>query len=68
MELLAGMPTPMYQLPFQAEVGEHVSFEDMQQLVSRRKQRPRFPDVWKDTNPVSARPRVEVGIDLCGAH
>ncbi|XP_013405351.1 uncharacterized protein LOC106170149 [Lingula anatina] len=49
-DLYQGLPVPEYKLPFQAEVGTHVSFEEMQLLVSRNKQRPAFPDVWKDTN------------------
>ena len=43
---------PEYSLPFQAEAGSHPSFEEMQMLVSRNKIRPKFPEVWKDYNPV----------------
>ena len=47
-----GLPTPDYRLPFEAEVGVHPSFEDMQVAVSRNKLRPAFPDMWKNTNMV----------------
>ncbi|XP_067685696.1 bone morphogenetic protein receptor type-2-like [Haliotis asinina] len=49
-DLYQGAPVPEYMLPYQAEAGPHPSFEDMQLLVTRRKRRPRFPEVWKDTN------------------
>jgi len=49
-DLYQGLPAPVYQLPFEAEVGVHVSFEEMQVAVSRNKVRPTFPDLWKDTN------------------
>jgi bone morphogenetic protein receptor type-2 len=49
-ELYQGLPTPEYQLPFEAEIGPHPTFEDMQVAVSRNKLRPAFPDMWKDTN------------------
>lgn len=47
-DLFQGLPVPEYQLPFQAEVGIHPSFEEMQDIV--KKARPLFPDLWKDTN------------------
>jgi len=47
-----GLPTPDYRLPFEAEVGAHPSFEEMQVAVSRNKLRPAFSDMWKDTNMV----------------
>ena len=43
---------PEFTLPFQAEAGSHPTFEEMQLLVSRNKIRPKFPEVWKDYNPV----------------
>ena len=49
---VTGLPVPEYQLPFQAEVGTHPSFDAMQLLVSRNKARPLFPDVWKINNQV----------------
>ena len=47
-----GLPTPDHRLPFEAEVGAHPSFEEMQVAVSRNKMRPAFPDLWKNTNMV----------------
>jgi len=44
---------PEYQMAFQAEAGNHPSFEDMQVLVSREKQRPKFPEAWKENSLVS---------------
>lgn len=43
---------PDYQMAFQAEAGNHPSFEDMQVLVSRGKQRPKFPEAWKENSLV----------------
>ena len=43
---------PEYQLPFQAELGLHPTFEEMTHMVSKNKARPLFPDVWKDSNQV----------------
>lgn len=50
--LFSGEPVPQYQLPFQAELGNHPSFEEMQVLVVREKYRPRFPDAWKENSLV----------------
>ncbi|KAG0710835.1 Bone morphogenetic protein receptor type-2 [Chionoecetes opilio] len=52
-ELYQGLQTPPYMLPFQAEIGLHPSFEQVQVLVVRNKARPLFPSVWKDTNPAT---------------
>ncbi|KAK3591222.1 hypothetical protein CHS0354_003854 [Potamilus streckersoni] len=49
-DLYQGAPMPDYSLPFQAEAGIHPTFEEMQEIVSRNKQRPKFPEVWKDYN------------------
>ncbi|KAK0143544.1 Bone morphogenetic protein receptor type-2 [Merluccius polli] len=43
-----GESVPEYQMVFQEEVGKQPSFQDMQRLVSRDKQRPSFP--WKDSS------------------
>lgn len=43
---------PDYQMAFQAEAGNHPTFEDMQVLVSREKQRPKFPEAWKENSLV----------------
>lgn len=50
-DLYQGLQTPTYMLPFQEEIGLHPTFERVQVLVARRKARPLFPPVWKDTNP-----------------
>ncbi|XP_071943496.1 uncharacterized protein [Antedon mediterranea] len=41
---------PPYMLPYEAEVGQRPSYEDMQLLVSVNKTRPKFPDAWKENN------------------
>ncbi|XP_037618544.1 LOW QUALITY PROTEIN: bone morphogenetic protein receptor type-2-like, partial [Sebastes umbrosus] len=48
--LFPGERVPDYQLPFQAELGNHPSFEEMQILVAREKFRPRFPETWKENS------------------
>ena len=40
-------------MAFQAEAGNHPTFEDMQVLVSREKQRPKFPEAWKENSLVN---------------
>lgn len=47
-----GESVPEYQMAFQAEAGNHPTFEDMQVLVSREKQRPKFPEAWKENSLV----------------
>ncbi|XP_061580070.1 bone morphogenetic protein receptor type-2-like isoform X1 [Cololabis saira] len=51
-DLFSGEAVPEYQLAFQAELGNHPSFEDMQMLVVREKYRPRFPEAWKENSLV----------------
>uniref|UniRef100_UPI0037E747C4 bone morphogenetic protein receptor type-2-like n=1 Tax=Semicossyphus pulcher TaxID=241346 RepID=UPI0037E747C4 len=48
--LFPGEAVPEYQLAFQAELGNHPSFEEMQILVAREKYRPRFPEAWKENS------------------
>ncbi|KAM9346921.1 bone morphogenetic protein receptor type-2-like [Symphorus nematophorus] len=48
--LFPGEAVPEYQLAFQAELGNHPSFEEMQILVAREKFRPRFPEAWKENS------------------
>ncbi|XP_078118842.1 bone morphogenetic protein receptor type-2-like isoform X2 [Sander vitreus] len=48
--LFPGEAVPEYQLAFQAELGNHPSFEEMQILVAREKFRPRFPESWKENS------------------
>ena len=55
---------PDYKLPFEAELGAHPTFEEMQLLVSRNKQRPLFHDVWKDSNQVGVKMQVP-GLTAC---
>uniref|UniRef100_T1J656 receptor protein serine/threonine kinase n=1 Tax=Strigamia maritima TaxID=126957 RepID=T1J656_STRMM len=49
-DLYQGLEVPEYRLPFEAEIGLHPSFEQMQVLISKNKARPLFSDLWKDTN------------------
>lgn len=49
-DLFPGESVPDYQMAFQAEAGNHPTFEDMQVLVSREKQRPKFPEAWKENS------------------
>ncbi|AWP13715.1 bone morphogenetic protein receptor type II (serine/threonine kinase) [Scophthalmus maximus] len=51
-DLFPGETVPEYQLAYQAELGNHPSFEEMQILVAREKYRPLFPDTWKENSPV----------------
>ena len=44
LKKFTGESVPEYQMAFQTEVGNHPTFEDMQVLVSREKQRPKFPE------------------------
>lgn len=50
-DVLSGLEVPEYKMPYEAEIGFHPSFEQMQVLISRNKARPLFPEVWKDSNP-----------------
>lgn len=43
---------PNYKLPFEEEVGQHPSLEDMQECVVHKKLRPAFKDSWK-SHPVN---------------
>ncbi|XP_069471614.1 bone morphogenetic protein receptor type-2 [Ambystoma mexicanum] len=62
-DLFPGESVPDYQMAFQAEAGNHPTFEDMQVLVSREKQRPKFPEAWKE-NSLAVRSLKET-IDDC---
>ncbi|XP_066431800.1 bone morphogenetic protein receptor type-2 isoform X2 [Eleutherodactylus coqui] len=62
-DLFPGESVPEYQMAFQAEAGNHPTFEDMQVLVSREKQRPKFPEAWKE-NSLAVRSLKET-IDDC---
>lgn len=43
---------PEYRLPFEEEVGQHPTLEDMQEAVVQRKVRPTIPQLWRN-HPVS---------------
>lgn len=47
-----GEAVPAFQMAFQVEVGNHPTIEDMQALVSREKERPKFPEAWKENSLV----------------
>lgn len=40
-------PIPEYRLPFEEEVGQHPTLEDMQEYVVQKKVRPTIQDHWK---------------------
>lgn len=42
----SGENVPMYMAPYEAEVGKHPSYEQMQIVVSRQKARPAFASNW----------------------
>ncbi|XP_054724812.1 uncharacterized protein LOC129235146 [Uloborus diversus] len=53
-DLYQGLPLqdmPDYKLPFEAEIGNSPTMEQMQVLICQKKVRPRFPDIWKSSNP-----------------
>lgn len=41
-------PIPEYRLPFEEEVGQHPTLEDMQESVVQRKVRPAIQENWKN--------------------
>ncbi|XP_056607242.1 bone morphogenetic protein receptor type-2a isoform X1 [Triplophysa dalaica] len=49
-DLFPGETVPAFQMAFQAEAGNHPTIEDMQALVSREKERPKFPEAWKENS------------------
>ncbi|XP_051985769.1 bone morphogenetic protein receptor type-2-like isoform X2 [Xyrauchen texanus] len=49
-DLFPGETVPEFQMAFQAELGNHPNIEDMQALVSREKERPKFPEAWKENS------------------
>ncbi|XP_051996751.1 bone morphogenetic protein receptor type-2a isoform X2 [Xyrauchen texanus] len=49
-DLFPGETVPAFQMAFQAEVGNHPTIEDMQAHVSREKERPKFPEAWKENS------------------
>ncbi|KAG7277141.1 hypothetical protein CRUP_022604 [Coryphaenoides rupestris] len=55
-----------YMLPFEEEIGQHPSLEDLQDVVVHKKMRPVIKDVWlkhpRDTSSHSTRPRAYMSI------
>ncbi len=49
--MLQGSQVPEFSLAFQSQVGYNPSIDEMMLLVARKKARPLFPNVWKDSNP-----------------
>lgn len=47
-------PIPEYMLPFEEEVGQHPTLEDMQECVVHKKLRPVIKDTWKTHMGLSA--------------
>ncbi|XP_035657495.1 activin receptor type-2A-like isoform X2 [Branchiostoma floridae] len=39
-------PVDEYQLPFEEEIGQHPTLEDMQEVVVHKKMRPQFRETW----------------------
>lgn len=39
-------PVDEYMLPFEEEIGQHPSLEDLQDVVVHKKMRPVFKDCW----------------------
>lgn len=39
-------PVDEYMLPFEEEIGQHPSLEDLQEVVVHKKMRPAFKDCW----------------------
>lgn len=39
-------PVDEYMLPFEEEIGQHPSLEDLQEVVVHKKMRPSFKDCW----------------------
>lgn len=47
-------PIPEYMLPFEEEVGQHPTLEDMQECVVQKKVRPAIRDTWHKHSGLSA--------------
>ncbi|XP_022904436.1 activin receptor type-2A [Onthophagus taurus] len=47
-------PVAEYRLPFEEEVGQHPTLEDMQESVVQRKVRPVIKNTWRNHNGLSA--------------
>ncbi|CAH1242226.1 BMPR2 [Branchiostoma lanceolatum] len=53
-DLYMGQPVPEYMQPFQAELGQHPTFEELQVIVSREKRRPLLPDAWRENSQIGS--------------
>lgn len=49
-DLYQGIEVPAYRQPFEAELGDNATVDQMRVLVSRNKARPLFPEIWKNSN------------------
>uniref|UniRef100_A0A8C4Q380 receptor protein serine/threonine kinase n=1 Tax=Eptatretus burgeri TaxID=7764 RepID=A0A8C4Q380_EPTBU len=47
-DIFSGHVAPPFSLAFEAELGSHPTFDEMQQLVARERHRPVFPASWQD--------------------
>jgi len=47
-------PVGEYMLPFEEEIGQHPTLEDMQEVVSQQKKRPQFKDTWRKHSGMNA--------------
>lgn len=54
-----------YMLPFEEEIGQHPSLEDLQDVVVHKKMRPAIKDVWLK-HPVSGHTEVHVDAEEGG--
>ena len=57
-------PVPEYMLPFEEEVGQHPSLEDLQDVVVHKKLRPVLKDLWLK-HSVSVLTHTHTHIDQC---
>ncbi|XP_035216872.1 activin receptor type-2A-like [Stegodyphus dumicola] len=47
-------PVDQYMLPFEDTVGQHPTLEDMQEVVSQKKMRPKFKEFWRKHPGISS--------------
>ncbi|XP_062236108.1 activin receptor type-2B-like [Platichthys flesus] len=58
-------PVDEYMLPFEEDVGQHPSLEDLQEVVVHKKMRPVFKDIWLKHSGLS---QVCETVDECWDH
>ena len=61
-------PVELYQLPFEDEIGEHPSLEDMQDVVVHKKLRPVIQDVWLKHQVSTSATLVKAGLPSWHSH